>query len=52
MQLRIGDLIFQIEKQREQLLRSFAAMESQIAILNSTSSWLTQQTTIMQNNKI
>ncbi|MES0371365.1 MAG: flagellar filament capping protein FliD [Mariprofundaceae bacterium] len=52
MQLRIEDFLFQIEKQREQLLRSFAAMEAQIAILNSTSQWLTQQTTIMQNNRI
>lgn len=52
IQLRIEDLAFQLGKQRDQLLKSFAAMETQIAILNSTSQWLTQQTTIMQNNKI
>ncbi|MDX8403089.1 MAG: flagellar hook-associated protein, partial [Mariprofundaceae bacterium] len=52
IQLRIGDLDFQLGKQREQLLKSFAAMEAQIGLLNSTSQWLTQQTTIMQNNKI
>ena len=52
IQLRIEDLNFQLGKQRDQLTQSFAAMESQIAILNGTSSWLTQQTTIMQNNRI
>jgi len=52
MQLRIEDLNFQLEQKRDLLLRSFAAMETQNATLNATSQWLTQQTTIMQNNKI
>ncbi len=52
MQLRIEDLNFQLEKKRDLLLKSFAAMETQTGTLNATSQWLTQQTTIMQNNKI
>jgi len=49
MQLKIEDLTFQLDKQREQLVKSFAAMETQLSILNSTSAFLTQQTTNLQN---
>lgn len=52
MQLRIEDFNFQLGKKRDQLTKAFAAMESQIGILNGASSFLTQQSTIMQNNRI
>ncbi len=52
MQLRIDDLNFQLGKKRDALIKSFSAMETLNGRLNATSQWLTQQSTIMQNNKI